>query len=112
MLEMAIRADRGAFALDVDATCPAGCTVVFGPSGAGKTSLARSIAGLEPATGRILLNGKPLLDSQIGVNLPPAARQIGYVFQEPRLFPHLAVRANLLYGAPKGRDPAWVVDLR
>jgi molybdate transport system ATP-binding protein len=77
-----------------------GVTVLVGPSGAGKTSVLHMIAGLlRPDRGHIRVGGTPLFDAAGGVDLPPERRRAGYVFQEPRLFPHLSVRANLLYGA-------------
>ncbi len=78
-----------------------GATVLFGPSGVGKTSVLNMVAGLlRPDSGRILVDGEMLFGD--GIDVPPEARRAGYVFQEARLFPHLRVRANLLYGA--GRD--------
>lgn len=75
-----------------------GATVLFGPSGVGKTSVLNMVAGLlRPARGRIAVGGTTLFGD--GVDLPAERRRAGYVFQEPRLFPHLRVRANLLYGA-------------
>ena len=75
-----------------------GLTVLFGPSGAGKTSVLNMVAGLvAPDAGHVRVGGETLFGE--GVNLPPEQRRAGYVFQEPRLFPHLRVRANLLYGA-------------
>jgi molybdate transport system ATP-binding protein len=74
-------------------------TALFGPSGAGKTSLINMIAGLiAPDRGRISYRGKLLFDAAGKVNLPPYRRQFGYVFQDGRLFPHLTVRGNLEYG--------------
>lgn len=76
-----------------------GLTVLFGPSGAGKTSVLNMIAGLlRPDRGHVRLNGETLFDAAQGVDLPPNRRRIGYVFQDARLFPHMNVRANLLYG--------------
>ncbi|HVJ42975.1 MAG TPA: molybdenum ABC transporter ATP-binding protein [Dongiaceae bacterium] len=76
-----------------------GVLALFGPSGAGKTSILNWIAGLNrPDSGRIAIDGRVLFDSEAGINLPPEQRGLGYVFQEPRLFPHLGVKANLLYG--------------
>ncbi len=76
-----------------------GLTVLFGPSGAGKTTVLNMVAGLvKPDRGHVRVGGETLFDG--GVDLPPEARRAGYAFQEPRLFPHLRVRANLLYGAP------------
>ncbi|URW74557.1 ATP-binding cassette domain-containing protein [Sphingomonas donggukensis] len=77
-----------------------GLTVLFGPSGAGKTSVLNMIAGLlPPARGHVRVGERTLFDAAAGVDVPPAARRIGYVFQDSRLFPHKRVRANLLYGA-------------
>ena len=77
----------------------AGVTAVFGRSGAGKTTLVNMLAGLvRPDRGRIVLNDRTLFSSRDRVNLPPERRRLGYVFQEGRLFPHLSVRGNLLYG--------------
>jgi molybdate transport system ATP-binding protein len=76
-----------------------GLTVLFGPSGAGKTSILNMVAGLlKPDTGRITVGGALLFDAAAGINLPPEARRAGYVFQDGRLFPHRRVRENLLYG--------------
>ncbi|MBO9574906.1 MAG: molybdenum ABC transporter ATP-binding protein [Sphingobium sp.] len=76
-----------------------GLTALFGPSGAGKTSILNMIAGLmRPDKGRIAVDGQILFDSAQGVDLPPERRRLGYVFQDGRLFPHRRVRANLLYG--------------
>jgi len=79
----------------------AGVIALFGPSGSGKSSILNMIAGLRtPDRGRIAVGGEILFDAK--VNLPPEARHAGYVFQDGRLFPHLKVRANLLYGAAGG----------
>jgi molybdate transport system ATP-binding protein len=79
----------------------AGLTALFGPSGSGKTSILNMIAGLlTPDSGRVVVGGELLFGN--GVDLPPEARHAGYVFQDARLFPHLKVRANLLYGARRG----------
>lgn len=76
-----------------------GATVLFGPSGAGKTSVLDMVAGLlRPDRGHVRVGGITLFGD--GVDLPPERRRAGYVFQDARLFPHLKVRANLLYGAP------------
>ena len=81
-----------------------GLTVLFGPSGAGKTSVLNMVAGLiEPDRGHVRVGGEDLFDAALGVDLPPEQRRAGYVFQEPRLFPHRRVRANLLYGWRAGR---------
>lgn len=90
---------RPGFTLDVAFEAPPGVTVLFGPSGSGKTSVINAVAGLErPGAGRIAVAGRVLLDTAGRVFVPPHRRRIGYVFQEGRLFPHLSVRQNLLYG--------------
>jgi molybdate transport system ATP-binding protein len=91
------------FRLDVDVEIPMhGITGVYGRSGAGKTSLLRCIAGLEtPEKGRLVVAGEPWQDRRTA--RPVHRREIGYVFQEPRLFDHLDVRANIEYGARRRR---------
>jgi len=80
-----------------------GITALFGPSGAGKSSIINMVAGLQrPDAGSVFIRGRCLFDSTRGVNLPPEKRNVGYVFQEGLLFPHLSVRGNLLYG--RGRE--------
>ncbi|KAB0682665.1 molybdenum ABC transporter ATP-binding protein [Aureimonas leprariae] len=72
---------------------------LFGPSGSGKTTLVHLVAGLaRPDAGRIAVGDTVLFDSAAGIDVPRHRRRIGYVFQDARLFPHLSVRSNLLYG--------------
>jgi len=86
-------------ALDLAFDAPAGLTALFGRSGAGKTTVVNAVAGLlRPDAGRIVAEGTVLLDTDSGICLPPHRRRVGYVFQDARLFPHLTVRQNLLYG--------------
>jgi molybdate transport system ATP-binding protein len=76
-----------------------GVTALFGPSGVGKTSVLNMVAGLlTPDDGRIIVAGEPLFDRAARLNVPPHARRAGYIFQDARLFPHMRVRDNLLYG--------------
>lgn len=76
-----------------------GVTALYGPSGAGKTSVINMVAGLlRPDRGHISVNDLCLFDSERGIDLPPERRRIGYVFQDGRLMPHLSVRGNLTYG--------------
>lgn len=91
---------RPGFSLDVSLDVPMrGVTGLFGVSGAGKTTLLRCIAGLErPESGRLVVAGQTWQDDEAHVSRPVHARDIGYVFQEPRLFAHLDVRGNLQYG--------------
>jgi molybdate transport system ATP-binding protein len=100
-LEFAFSGRLGAFAIDAAFTAPAsGVTGLFGPSGCGKTTVLRAIAGLHRfAQGRCIVGGEIWQDDARFV--PPHERPIGYVFQEASLFPHLSVRRNLLYGAPR-----------
>jgi molybdate transport system ATP-binding protein len=92
-----------------------GLLALFGRSGAGKTTLINMLAGLaRPDAGRIVLEGRVLFDSSAGIDLPPERRRIGYVFQEGRLFPHLPVLGNLLYGyrrAPSEDRPIGVDEI-
>lgn len=81
-------------------TGDAGLTILSGPSGVGKTSVLNMVAGLlRPSRGRIGVGGEVLFDAAAGIDVPVAQRRAGYVFQEARLFPHMTVRANLVYGA-------------
>jgi molybdate transport system ATP-binding protein len=100
----------GALHLTVRFEAKGGATALFGPSGAGKTSVVNMIAGLlKPDRGAITLGDTVLFDAQKNIDVPPYRRRIGYVFQEGRLFPHLSVRQNLDYGRrmsglPRDRD--------
>ncbi|HGO5850180.1 TPA: molybdenum ABC transporter ATP-binding protein ModC [Mannheimia haemolytica] len=107
MLKLKLLQQLGNLTLNVNLDLPnKGITAIFGRSGAGKSSLINLIAGLSTAqAGFIELNGRVLFDSQNGINLPPEKRNIGYVFQEHRLFPHYSVEKNLKYGY-KRSDPA------
>jgi molybdate transport system ATP-binding protein len=96
----------GTFALAARFAAAGGATALFGPSGAGKTSLVNMIAGLlKPDRGLIVLDDTVLFDAAKNINVPPHRRRIGYVFQEGRLFPHLSVRQNLDYGRRMNRRP-------
>ena len=100
MLELSVQKRLERFTLEADLECAtSGIIAFFGRSGAGKTTLVNLLAGLlRPDHGRIAINGTVLFDSEQGIDLPPEKRRIGYVFQEGRLFPHLSVRGNLVYG--------------
>ncbi len=87
-------------------------TAIFGKSGAGKTSTINAIAGLtRPDVGVIQIGNTTLFDQHLRINLPIYKRQIGYVFQDDRLFPHMTVQNNLIYGTPKNRDVANSLNL-
>jgi len=101
MIVLAVDVEKqlGALHLKVRFEAAGGATALFGPSGAGKTSVVNMIAGLlTPDRGGIMLDDAVLFDAERGINMPPHRRRIGYVFQEGRLFPHLSVRQNLDYG--------------
>ena len=99
-LNVSVSLQRATFSLSVDtAFSLQGITGVYGPSGAGKTSLLRCIAGLEVADKSLVTLGDAVLaDSGKNLHLPVEKRRIATVFQEPRLFPHLNVERNLRYG--------------
>lgn len=95
-----IRRVMGDVSIAVKLSGGAAVTALFGPSGAGKTSVLNMVAGLlRPDAGRIAVDGEALFDSAAGIDVTPERRRAGYVFQDGRLFPHMRVRANLLYGA-------------
>lgn len=92
-LDIHLRHAFPGFQLEVDMVLPGGLTCLFGRSGSGKTSIVNAVAGLlRPDQARIVLDGVALDD------LPPHRREVGYVFQDARLFPHLTVAQNLTYG--------------
>lgn len=117
-LSVCLRHAFPGFDLDVAFEAPPGVTVLFGPSGSGKTSLINAVAGLlRPDTARIAAGDWVLVDTTSRRFLPPHRRRLGYIFQEGRLFPHMSVRQNLLYGrwfAPrdaKREDFGHVVEM-
>ncbi len=106
-LSFCARHALGSFTLDAAFEAPDGVTALFGRSGSGKTTIVNAVAGLlRPDTGRIVADDTVLTDTEARVFLPPHRRRIGYVFQDARLFPHLTVRQNLLFGRwfAKGRS--------
>ena len=104
MIALDFRIEQGSFTLDVNQRLEARVTVLFGPSGAGKTTVLDAIAGLRtPVRGVIALNGRTVYSSGGGVNLPPHQRHVGYVSQDIALFPHLDVRRNVTYGQRPGQ---------
>ena len=97
--EVTVERKLGERTIAADFSAGAGLTALFGPSGAGKTSVLNMVAGLlRPEMGRIVVGGEVLFDSAAGVDVPARHRRAGYVFQDGRLFPHKRVRDNLLYG--------------
>ena len=104
MIQLAFRLRQGEFLLDIDESLNAGITALFGPSGAGKTTVLDAIAGLRtPQSGRIAVHDRVLFDGATRVNLPSHARHVGYVPQDVALFPHMDVRRNVLYGRRPGQ---------
>jgi molybdate transport system ATP-binding protein len=98
-IEVDVTHRLGAFTLDVRLVSEGRLTALFGQSGSGKTSLVNVISGLiRPDRGRVVVDGATLVDTEAGIFVPAWRRRIGYVFQEGRLFPHLTVRQNLMFG--------------
>jgi molybdate transport system ATP-binding protein len=112
--EIALKHRLGAFTLDAAFQFDTpGVTALFGPSGAGKSTIIHAVAGLiRPERGRIVIGGDTLLDTERGIFVPAHARRLGLVFQDARLFPHLSVRQNLLFGwrRAKHRSGATEID--
>ena len=99
MLSVDVEKRLGEFSIAARFEAAGGATALFGPSGAGKTSIVNMIGGLlTPERGRIALDDTVLFDSAARINVPAHRRRIGTVFQEGRLFPHLTVARNLDYG--------------
>jgi molybdate transport system ATP-binding protein len=114
MIELAfaktLRSAAGQLELDVRAQIDVGSFVtLFGPSGAGKTTILRMIAGVTPPDrGRLVVDDEVWFDADRRINLPPQKRSVGFVFQDYALFPNLDVRQNIAYAA---HDAAWVDEL-
>jgi molybdate transport system ATP-binding protein len=99
-LQLSVQKDLGGFRLDVSWQVGNELAVLFGYSGAGKSTTFQMIAGLmQPDNGSILLNDRVLYDSAARIDLAPQKRHLGYLFQDLALFPHMTVRQNVLYGA-------------
>lgn len=118
ILDVDIRHRQGGFSLEARFQSDGRLTALFGPSGSGKTTIVNAVSGLvQPDHARIAVQGRVLVDTKQNIVVPRHRRRIGYVFQEGRLFPHLNVRHNLLFGrwfTPKDARKAGfdhVVDL-
>lgn len=101
MLALALERDAhdGLFPIHITIETEARIIALSGPSGAGKTSILKMIAGLlPPDRGHLSVSGSVLFNSEKGIALPAWKRRIGFVFQDSRLFPHLSVKNNLAYG--------------
>ena len=99
------------FNLGIKFNCDEDITVLFGQSGSGKSLLLKTIAGLQtPKSGKILINNRILFDSSMGINVPSRRRNVGYLFQDYALFPHLSVAENIgfsrrsLFSKALGKD--------
>lgn len=104
MIELAFRVVQGGFALQIDERIAAPVTALFGPSGAGKTTVLDAIAGLRrPSAGRIAIGGRVLFSDRDALDLPAHERHVGYVPQDVALFPHMNVRRNIEYGRRRGQ---------
>ncbi|HZV98821.1 MAG TPA: ATP-binding cassette domain-containing protein, partial [Methylophilaceae bacterium] len=99
MIDIDIELSRPGFSLQARGKLEAEVTGLLGVSGAGKSTLLGIIAGyVQPERGRVMLDGQSLVDTDRGIHVPMYQRRIGIVFQDSRLFPHMNVRDNLLYG--------------
>lgn len=112
MIELDFALQRGEFSLELAIRSPARALGLFGHSGCGKTSTLLAIAGLlHPNRGRIAMDEKVQFDSTTGIDLKPAHRELGVVFQDARLFPHLSARDNLRYGMPHATQSTTFDDV-
>src|SRR5208337_2800257 len=100
MIDVKLKKNFGDFNVNVEFSSEStGITVLAGPSGSGKTTIINMISGLlTPDEGHIFINGRLLFDSDKKINCHVEQRQCGYIFQDGRLFPHMSVHRNLLYG--------------
>jgi molybdate transport system ATP-binding protein len=104
-LELDISIALRSYRLELGLTVERETLALVGPSGAGKTTVLRTVAGLQrPDEGRIACGGRAWFDSHAGVDLPPEARSVGLVFQEYALFSHMSVRANVAFGGERRVD--------
>ena len=111
-LEVDVDHARESFRLSARFSAAPGLTALFGRSGSGKTTLVDIVGGLiRPDRGKVAVDGQVLVDTERSLFVPKHRRRIGYVFQESRLFPHLSVRSNLLYGRWFAGDGGAAADL-
>ena len=104
MIHLEFRLEQGKFVLDVDERLTGRITALFGPSGAGKTTVLDAIAGLrKPSAGQILIGSRVVHSDALRISLPPHMRHVGYVTQDVALFPHMDVRRNIEYGRRRGQ---------
>ena len=115
MLESSFKSVLRDFTLDVgELNVGDGKTLaLIGENGAGKSTVLKILSGLiRPASGRIVLNGRVLCDIEQGVFVAPEDRNIGYMFQNYALFPHMTVAANIAYGLKARKMPQEEIDKR
>jgi len=106
MIALDVELIQGSFTLNIHVRLEGRAAAIFGPSGAGKTTILDAIAGLrKPRRGSIRTDDRVLYSSTDGINLPPRDRHVGYVPQDVALFPHMNVQRNLLYGRHPGTSP-------
>ena len=111
MIDVDVEQRLGTFRLAVRFAAEAPIVGLFGRSGAGKTSVINAIAGItKPARGHVRIDGVCLFDAAKNIDLPPEARRVGYVFQDPLLFPHMDVEANLRYGLRQRSSTERFID--
>lgn len=108
---LAVHMVQGGFSVDVEWEGTCGILGLFGPSGAGKTTVLEVVAGLRRASRALVEVGRrTLADTANGIDVPVRHRRVGYVPQDSLLFPHLRARANMLYGADRG-SPAPLAEV-
>ena len=111
-IELDIQKNFKGFSLDVRLKGQDGPIGILGASGSGKSMTLRSIAGIEtPDSGRIIINGKTVFDSEAKINLKPQKRNVGYLFQNYALFPNMTVEENVAIGLPKDYDEKRLTDM-
>jgi molybdate transport system ATP-binding protein len=112
-IDIDVRTQRAAFLLDARFHVEgAGVTALYGPSGAGKSSIVNIVAGLlKPNSGTVAINGHTVLDTRANVDVPARRRRVGYVFQDARLFPHMSVENNLLFGWRRAQKKSSARDI-
>ena len=112
-IKKTLRSHARQFVLDVAFTCHDDVSVMFGPSGSGKSVTLKAVAGLEhPDEGRVVVDGRVLFDSGTGINLPAKDRSIGYLFQDYALFPHMTVEENIGFPLRKWWHRRWPAETR
>lgn len=112
-LRTILRANEREFKLDIDFSCADAVSVIFGPSGSGKSVTLQAIAGLiKPASGIVRIGDRVLFDSDSNINLPPQQRRVGYLFQDYALFPHLTVVENIGFSSQPGKQKTHAADAR